>query len=127
MVFSILTSCNTFSTKTDKEKQLLFLADEAIELNIVNSQSDIFTNMENIKKIIGRVQIYGNGPHTFVGIISNNDIEYAIYPPEYEEKLRELQGRLIEFYVILMDQAQSYGGVFLKGGTVKLIEWNILR
>jgi hypothetical protein len=84
------------------------------------------TNMEMIT-LTGRVQIYGSEPHTFVGIIDENGAEYAIYSPEQEEKLRSLQGHLIEFTVVFLDEPQAYGSLFLKGGTVNPLEWNIIR
>jgi hypothetical protein len=79
-------------------------------------------------KILGRVQIYGNEPHTFVGIVDQNGTEYAVYPSSQEEELRKLQGYLIEFTVVFLDEEepQSYGGLFLKGGTVTPVTWEIL-
>ena len=78
-------------------------------------------------KIIGRVQIYGSEPHTFAGIVDERGTEFAVYPPEQEEKLRQLQGRLIEFTVIALDEPKGYGSLFLKGGTVNPLEWSIIR
>ena len=84
---------------------------------------------ENIMtKITGRIQIYGNEPHTFVGIIDRQDgTEYAVYPPSGEEELRELQGRLIEFTVIKQDKPMGLGGLLLRGGTVTVVEWRIVQ
>jgi len=81
----------------------------------------------NMTKIIGRVQIYGSEPHTFVGIVDEMGTEFAVYPPEQEEKLRQLQGRLIEFTVIALDEPKGEGGLYLKGGTVNPLEWSIIR
>jgi hypothetical protein len=81
----------------------------------------------NVIKLIGRVQIYGNEPHTFVGITDEKGTEFAVYPPEQEEKLRQLQGRLIEFTVIVLDEPRGYGSLFLNGGTINPIEWSIIR
>jgi len=83
--------------------------------------------MENMIKIIGRISIYGSEPHTFVGIVDEGGTEFAVYPPEQEEKLRQLQGRLIEFTVIVLDEPKGEGGLYLKGGTVNPIEWIIIR
>jgi len=80
-----------------------------------------------MKTLTGRIQIYGNEPHTFVGIIDENGAEYAVYPPEQEEKLRKLQGHLIEFTVIFLDKPQGYGSLFLQGGTITPLEWRIIR
>ena len=93
--------------------------------NDVTNKSNIET--ENTVKLIGRVQIYGNEPHTFVGIIDENNIEYAVYPPQQEKKLRPLQGHLIEFSVVFLNEPRGLGSSFLKGGTVKPIKWNIIR
>jgi hypothetical protein len=82
---------------------------------------------ENMSKITGRVRIYGSEPHTFVGIVDERGNEFAVYPPEQEEKLRRLQGRLIEFTVIFFDEPKGEGGLYLKGGTVNPVEWIIIR
>jgi len=83
---------------------------------------------DNTTKITGKVQIYGNEPHTFVGIIDHHDsTEYAVYPPSIEEELRRLQGRLIEFTIVKQDEPMGLGGLQLNGGTVTVIEWRIIR
>ena len=76
--------------------------------------------------IIGRVVIFGNEPHTFAGIVTDDGAEYAVYPPSLETELRSLQGNNIEFNVILLDEPQGYGSLFLKGGTVSPLSWKIL-
>ena len=78
-------------------------------------------------KIIGRVQVFGNEPHTFVGIVDQDKIEYAVYPPSREEELRKLQGHLIEFTVVFLEEPQGYGSLFLKGGTVTPVKWEIIQ
>ena len=85
------------------------------------------TGIENAVKITGRVQVYGNEPRTFVGIVDVNGIEYAVYPRSKERELRQLQGRLIEFTVVFLDKPKAHGSLFLKGGTVTPIEWKIIR
>ena len=84
------------------------------------------TDVENTRKITGIVQVYGNEPHTYVGIIDMNGIEYSVYPRSKEEELRQLQGYLIEFTVVLLDEPQGYGSLFLRGGTVTPIKWEII-
>jgi len=81
----------------------------------------------NMTKITGRVKIYGNEPHTFAGIVDEKGTEFAVYPPEQEEKLRQLQGYLIEFTVIFLDEPKGEGALYLKGGTVNPLEWSIIR
>jgi hypothetical protein len=89
-----------------------------------NGRADV--EVDNVKKIVGRVRIYGSDPHTFAGISGEDGIEYSIYPPEKEEEIRSLQGHLIEFTVILLDEPQGFGSLFLKGGTISPVEWKIL-
>ena len=78
-------------------------------------------------KILGQIQIYGNEPHTFAGIVDQDGIQYAIYPPSVETELRSLQGYLLEFTVILLNEPHGYGGQFLKGGTVTPLKWEIAQ
>ena len=94
---------------------------ESIE---VTSDNDA---MDNTIKITGRVEIFGNVPHTFIGIVSEDGRQYAVYPPEQEEQLKSLQGHLIEFTVELLDEGRGYGSLFLRGGTVTPLSWEILR
>jgi hypothetical protein len=85
------------------------------------------SNLENTIRITGIVQVYGNEPHTFVGIVEENGTEYAVYPPSQEAELRKLQGHLIAFTVIMLDEPKGEGGIYLKGGTVTPLSWEILR
>ncbi|MCL2193165.1 MAG: hypothetical protein FWB78_07205 [Treponema sp.] len=72
--------------------------------------------MKSTVTLVGRIQIFGNAPHTFAGIIDENGMEYAIYPPEQEERLRTLQGHLIEFTVVILDEPMGFGSLVLRGG-----------
>jgi hypothetical protein len=85
------------------------------------------TGLENMKKLTGRVQIYGSEPRTFVGIVDEQGTEFAVYPPSQEEELRKLQGYLIEFTVIFLEEPQGNGSLYLKGGTVTPVKWEIIR
>ena len=82
---------------------------------------------ENTIKITGRVEVYGNVPHTYVGIAAEDGNQYAIYPVDMEEQLKGLQGHLIEFTVELLDEGRGYGSLFLRGGTVTPLSWEILQ
>ena len=84
------------------------------------------TNMENTMKIRGRVRIYGSEPRTFVGIRDENDREYLVHPPSVADELRILQGHLIEFTVIFLDEHQGEGDIYLQGGTVTPLSWEII-
>jgi len=58
------------------------------------------------KALTGMIKIYGNEPHTWVGIETVPDGNvYAVNPPEKASELRFLQGRLLEFTVTLRDTA----------------------
>ena len=86
------------------------------------------TPVENTTKITGRVQVYGSVPHTFVGIVDEAGIEYAVYPPSKEAELGRLQGHLIEFTVIFLDDPpRTEANTFLTGGTVTPVSWVIIR
>ncbi|MHB9292925.1 hypothetical protein Holit_02042 [Hollandina sp. SP2] len=75
-----------------------------------------------------RVAVYGNEPHTYVGILSEADGKvYAVYPPAQEAKLRTLQGRRLEMTLRFLEKPQGYGSLFLKDGTVSPVSWNILE
>jgi hypothetical protein len=93
----------------------------------IDGGNDSGINMKDMVKITGTVQIYGNEPHTFAGITGENGEEYAIYPPSREDELRALQGRLIDFTVIILDEPKGFGSLFLRGGTVTPVEWHIIR
>jgi hypothetical protein len=98
-----------------------------VYINTVDIANQANAGAENTIKIIGRIQIYGNEPNTFVGIVDENGAEYAVYAPAREEELRKLQGHLINFTVVFLYEPQGYGSLFLKGGTVMPIEWEIIR
>ena len=81
---------------------------------------------DNNVKITGMVQVYGSEPHTFVGIAGENGVEYAVYPKAMENELMSLQGYLIEFTVIFVEE-ESYGSFYLRGGTVTPVRWKVIR
>ena len=116
----MLTAINLFALGR-REKMNDFQHSFADNIETINAGA------ENTIKILGRVQIYGNEPHTFLGIIDENGVEYAVYPQSREEELRKLQGHLIEFTVIVLDNPQGYGSLFLRGGTVTPITWGIIQ
>jgi hypothetical protein len=84
--------------------------------------------VEKTSKITGRVQVYGNEPFTFVGIVDEAGIEYAVYPYSKEAELVWLQGHLIEFTVIFLDDPpRTEASLTLRGGTVTPVSWVIIR
>jgi len=91
----------------------------------MNSNVEQVDNSRETSIIVGRVEVYGNEPHTYAGIVDENDKVYAIYPTAKEAELRRLQGYLIKFTVVFVDE-RVYGSLFLKGGTVEPVKWEIL-
>ena len=83
-----------------------------------NSSQNPPPGANNTVNIVGQIRIFGSEPHTFVGIVDQNGVEYAVYSPHREAELRRLQGNLIEFTVVMLDEPRSFGGIFLRGGTV---------
>ena len=84
-----------------------------------------FSDNRNTITFIGTVRVFGNSPHTYVGIVDEEDVAYAVYPPAKEEELRALQGYSIEFTVVFVEE-RVYGSLFLRGGTVEPIRWEII-
>jgi hypothetical protein len=104
------------------------LFSSGIRDDMSNSQNSPVMVGEGITThITGRVVVFGSEPHTFVGIVDENETEYAVYPTDREKELRSLQGHLIEFTVILLNESQGYGSLFLKGGTVTPVKWEIIE
>ena len=85
------------------------------------------TTKENTTQITGRVQIYGNEPFTFVGIIDENNVEYMVHPPSVADELRNLQGRLIEFNVTFLKEEQRAVLLHFKGKVVTPVSWKVIR
>ena len=96
-------------------------------IEAIDSNSQAGAEMENTINIVGTVRIYGNEPHTFAGILGEDGTEYAVFPPSKENEIRELQGHLIEFAVILLEDGQGYGSLFLRGGTVTPVSWRLVQ
>ena len=82
---------------------------------------------ENSIIIRGSVRIYGNEPFTYIGIIDQNGLGYSVSPQSQVPVLTELQGYLIDFTVVLLDEPQGYGSLFLQGGTVTVLSWKIIE
>ena len=128
-LFFIIVLGNVFSLgkkeKTNSPEISLVTGVETVDTGSSGSRPDAAG--EDTKKIIGRIQIYGNEPHTFVGIVGGDGTEYAVYSPSHEGELRRLQGYLIEFTVVFLEEPQGYGSLFLKGGTVTPVSWEIIQ
>ena len=70
----------------------------------------------------GMIRIYGNEPHTWVGIRTPEGKIYAVSPPEKAAELRTVQGRLLEFTVTIQD-------TFILGveGAATVLSWRYVR
>ena len=83
---------------------------------------------ETTEIIRGRVRIYGNEPHTYVGIETEDTSKvYAVSPKEIDIVIRQLQGHLIEFKAVMLEKPEGEESMYLKDGTVKLISWKIIE
>ena len=84
--------------------------------------------MDNTVKITGMVKIYGHEPFSYLGIEDQDGTQYAVHPLSVADELSELQGRIIEFTVVFLDeQAPGMAGLMLRGGTVTPLSWKIVR
>jgi len=71
----------------------------------------------------GVVKIYGSEPHTAVGIETVPDKKvYGVSPPKKAAELRKMQGRLLEFKVIIEDT-----GSLEFENTVTVLSWRIIN
>ena len=70
----------------------------------------------------GTIRIYGNEPHTWVGIMSSEGKIYAVEPPEKAAELRSIQGRLLEFTVIV--QSAVVPGI---DGEATVLSWRYVQ
>jgi hypothetical protein len=77
--------------------------------------------------IRGGVHIYGSEPGTYAGIVSEDGRIFAVYPPEKETEIRQLQGYHVEFTVRFLPDPKGYGSLFLKDGTVTPLSWKIVE
>ena len=122
LVFFVFIIPNVFSFGRKEVKK-----PEPVPVETSNTAEQVNVGTENMAKLTGRVRIYGSEPHTYVGIEDEKGTVFAVYPPEQEKELRTLQGHLIEFSVIFLEEPKGYGSLFLKGGTVTPVKWEILR
>jgi hypothetical protein len=80
------------------------------------------------KKIIrGRVRVWGNEPHTYAGIETEDGKQFSVFPAEKEEEIRSLQGNLVEFTVLFAEEPRGAGALFLRDGNVTPLSWRIVE
>jgi len=87
---------------------------------------------ENAITFIGRVVIYGSHPITYVGIMDENGLSYGIIPRERGEELRMLQGHVVEFTIVPLEESERNAALafeesYLPGGPVRLLSYRVIR
>jgi hypothetical protein len=84
--------------------------------------------VQDTAELTGSVVVFGNEPFTYAGIVASDGTQYAIYPQEKEKELIAHQSRQIRFTVVFLDEPSgTYGSLYLKGGTVQVIEWEFIK
>jgi hypothetical protein len=83
--------------------------------------------MQNTVELTGRVTIFGNEPFTYAGISGEDGKQYAIYPQEKENELKAYQTLLMRFTVVFLEEEKVYGSLYMKGGTVQVVGWEVVR
>jgi hypothetical protein len=61
------------------------------------------------------------------GITGEDGKQYAIYPQEKENELKAYQTQLMRFTVVFPEEEKVYGSLFMKGGTVQVIKWEVVK
>lgn len=82
-----------------------------------------------ITKVKGTIQVYGNTPFTYIGIVTTDNKEYAISAEEkVNSELWKTQGKLIELqgYIIKSEDDSKISGM-LKDGKIEVIEWKFVK
>ena len=128
LVFFILITMNVFSSGKKEKAPKATNAETASPAAVspVSPSRQPGVEHGNTRIILGQVRVFGSEPRTYVGIVAENGTEYSVYPPEKEAELRNLQGRLLEFTVTFLDEPQGQGSLYLKGGTVTPLSWEIM-
>ena len=82
----------------------------------------------NIKTVRGYVQVYGNDPFAYLGIITNDEKEYAIIAGEEEiSKLWKTQGSKVELKgIITKPKKNILEPDMLKDGKIEVAEWRLM-
>ena len=98
---------------------VLFVAGIILFLTACTTQEKAHSRETTLQ---GMIRIHGNEPHTWVGIETTDGKLYAVAPPEKAAELRSMQGRLLEFTVILQS-----GALFGAEGTANVLSWKQVR
>lgn len=83
----------------------------------------------NIKTVRGYVHVYGNDPFAYLGIITDDEKEFAIIAEEEEiSKLWKTQGSRVELKGIITKPKKDYiEPEMLKDGKIEISEWKCLN
>ena len=82
----------------------------------------------NIKTVKGYVHVYGNDPFAYLGIITDDEKEYAIITEEEEiSKLWKTQGSKVELKgIITKPKKNILEPDMLKDGKIEVAEWRLM-
>ena len=82
---------------------------------------------ENLNVITGIIQVYGNEPFTYIGIVTKDNKQYAVKTDkETSNVLRDTQGKKIEIKGTINPENENTLNK-LKDGFIILIEWKIVE
>lgn len=92
--------------------------------------SAIFCYSRAKDTVVGHIQIYGNAPVTYAGIVTVEGQVYTIYVPEGSDfsvaDITAKQGSPIEL-TGKIDKSQKGGFQVLKDGVFTVYEWRVLE
>lgn len=82
----------------------------------------------NIKTVQGYVHVYGNDPFAYLGIITDDEKEFAIIAEEEEiSKLWKTQGSRVELKgIITKSKKNILEPDMLKDGKIEVAEWRLM-
>ena len=77
--------------------------------------------------ITGYINVYGNEPFTFIGIVTDDDKEYSISADDsILKELQKTQGKKIEIKGTI-EKSEKPGFNQLKNGRIILLEWKYIK
>ena len=77
--------------------------------------------------ITGYINVYGNEPFTFIGIVTDDDKEYSISADDsILKELQKTHGKKIEI-IGTIEKTEKSGFNQLKNGRIILLEWKYVK
>ena len=114
-------SCNTPKPRAHEAIKPLPRAEVFLDPQTPSGSGTLIT-------VRGRVAVFGNEPHAYVGIErEDGSATYAVYPPSKERELLRLQGHLVDFSGVLLDEPRGEGSLYLRSGTIDPLSWKIVN